>query len=456
MNCTKIGILIAGLATLVLSDSVGAQNSPESELRPIIMVSYPAIADKEAAQRLRSAYSYIDWPANCGGFFSDCYESDRTEEAFDRMLLKTGFYVEDLVHHLAQKYPDYRILVQPGRFACSQECTALTYTLPNNDIPAAVRIDFAAHSFPFPPKVSPSYASTHGKFFTPAFTLARPSDDGGSLKYIAVSSKLNFEPSVNLRGHPSIVGQMLGMASKGPKLKGRLIEISKDREEIEDSRWAMRIEQAQPGMIVDDQLSSKLEEALETIAQSDVQEWFENDFHRMRVAYKDTLDALPEENRTLALETIILTESDYIDAAASQPTMALRQSQFGESLRKILMAERELHKESRGSAWSGFLLGGLAGGLADSPAQAVLQNMQINMVASTAIDNLWVDFETTTSEVERDQIEVIVKIGDKSFAVKAKDTNELRTQLSQQLLSILGDPKSNSSDGLSEPSTPSD
>lgn len=441
----RIGLLLTLLAAVFIAPQHTAVGSDEpargipalgQDLRPIIVLSYPASLSPEAKRAIQPLYMDLNWPQRCGGLYGAIDNCERNKEALATALMKTAFYVGDFKCALETSFPEASVVLQPGMLDLSEDGD-LAYRIPNPELPASVRIDFLTHvSTRYLPN-KPSHSSTHGLFLAGvmAVKIEHPRYSG-TKGLVAVSDGVDLPPIGAKGRQPAVLLHMAARrdARKGESLRGAgFVTIPSKPVKLDEGSWSALVSGSSPCptqaafRTYIDSLRSAVAPALRL--EPAASEWLP-----LEQAYQPALTGWGDE-REAVLSEISWAEYQFTKQVSDDHAEALRSSDLFASLRESVVAERDYNKKASTLSWmSGLAMtaqgfANLANGVPVGPdgLVAVLAQQQ-------GLRELRAAFDENFDGVQVRQRTVSLRLGNRMLSITASSLQELRSKLREALI----------------------
>ena len=405
---------------------------PASESVPLVTLTFPATITPRAEAFLLEIFRELKWPEGCGGFMARC--SDNTNY-IDQIVAKTAYYVPDVYAALARELPANSVVIQPATLDVDG-AGHFSYRLLNGELPSATTIDFIAFVRPRFYPTAPSTAFTHGLYVLPVFVAAsqpRTSSKGGEL--FAISRGVS---PTDIAVRPSALAQLAATAEQKQSAPLSGVVTFEDKQlKITDAQWKhvespMRIPE-----FVADLMAGELKPFVAAVKSIDRRAVERSEIVRYASLYSDAVNKAGPVAWAI-LPEFISAEREFTNSDTLEGLKTLREGEFGQSVRKTLLAEREQNKSAGRTMWTNALSAGVGGYFAGKsgatgPSQ-IQQMMQAVMDQQEAMRRAGQAFSESVGGVSAAQRSVVIQMGERQETVIAGTIAELRQKFRQVLL----------------------
>jgi hypothetical protein len=392
---------------------------------PLVILSYPSALTPGANARVRRAY--IDNPI---GSLPNLTLSERPQ-AFDEALLKTNYHVHEFYRILSARLPPGSVVLQPA-FLDIRGSEA-SYMVPNEGIPAALRVDFMMYSHPrLYSNGRPWSPNSYARNLSPLMAI-RISAGVASESRSDIAGMDDLPPMPAARGRqPSILLQFLAVSKSGKsKQKSRDYKnIPVVEYHIPDDKWLSfldsGIDGVPPGHDLFSTYADIVVECLNTIET-------ETAVDGEKAAYYSLYDAnaASDSERSALLDQFIDAERQFVHEQGMLYSDNLYRGDFGSSMRERILAEVDTdEKAGRAdkmaalSMGAGMLLGGLTNGLAGAATGGGSLANGYSTLADIA--KISESFDSSFAEIGLRQKTVSVDLGNQERSIQAQTLDELR------------------------------
>lgn len=395
---------------------------------PLIALTYPADISQTADTYIRNIYTRSKWPSGCGGWMVTCADND---SAFDQALVRTAYIIPDVYHALNRSLPG-QVILQPATVDVDAAGN-LTYKLANPELPVAARVDFMAYVGPKVLGDSPSSSAfTHGVNVLPVF--AASVTHGRTQELIALSeglsSRIGDQPVSVLIQITKTVGAKLEKTAKN-------ISFSTNPWKITDEQWK-HVESDPKHEFLVGTIATALLPVTMKIKTIDRERAAKENLPTYRAVFGNELVKSGPVGEAL-LPSFIAAELDFMKQPTTEYLTNIRTGEFGESVRKTMLAERGFNKKAKTASWLGLLTAGLAGAASGAVGgSSVLMQSQRGLLSGlqqgSNLKQSQQQFSSGMASLAAEQRSVTVNVGSAAMRLSAGSIIQLRNGFRSILL----------------------
>ena len=429
--------VLAMFFALVCFSSAVATAAPQQNTVPaarpqgLIILSYPASVIPRAMPAVRAGFDQSKWPSGCANGYFGLIEvggCPTRETALEETLIKSAYYALDAYTALVQQFGRESVVLQPATLTVGRDAQ-LKYELTDPELPAAVRIDFAAVVSPRAEKSRPSWTSTHGNFFMPAYVIR---DGAGRL----IAASKGLEGLQDGTGQPSVLLRLRAIGLKLRVDEGKPYIIGTPQRAFDNKTWVAHTASTDgnpplaTGYIGQDLVKAA---AVMSAAAPGTMDSY-------AALFRDEIAKNPAAAQEL-LPEFVKAEAEFVSSGSVMGLESLRTGDFGASVRERLLAERKQNREvARASFFSGLLM--MSNAMSDyytKGTQPGLNAMAGRMEIDRKLDEMNQGFSQSFAGLAERQAKLSLRVGGELTSVQATTLAQLREQF-RQILQRAGAP----------------
>ena len=396
---------------------------------PLVTLTFPATITPRAEAKLLETFPKLKWPAGCGNFMAPCSDN---AHYLDQIVSKTAYLVPDVYAALARELPADSVVIQPATLDLD-EWGRFSYRPVNGELPSATTVDFIAFVAPRIYPTLPSSAQTHGLFVLPALVAsAPPPGNDGSGKLVAISQGL--WPS-NVAARPSALAQLaVSVGQKRTNPPQGVITLGGKQLKVSDAQWAHIASPESVPDFIAATMTAELRPFVAAVKAIDRQSLERAELARYASLYSEEVKKAGPIAWAL-LPEFLSAEREFTNGETLGVLKALRTGEFGLSVRKMLLAEREQNKNAGRARWAGALTAMAGGYLAGASGAASAPQMMMAVAQQQlAMRRAGEAFTASVSGVSAAQRSVVIQMGERQETVTARSISELRSRFRELLL----------------------
>ena len=405
-----------------------------SESVPLVTLTYPETITPRAEAQLLETFKKLKWPAGCGGFMTKCSDN---AHYLDQIIAKTTYFVPDVYAALTRELPANSVVIQPATLDLDGS-GRFTYRLLNAELPSATTLDFIAFVAPrINPKDGPSSsAHTHGLYVLPALVASQQSQTRSSDGELFAISQ-GISPS-GVGPRPSALAQLATMVGQKRTDPPQGVVVLDDKQlKIADAQWKHVETPLLVPALVAELMAGQLRPFVAAVKAMDRQAVERSQLTQYATLYSDAVTRAGPIAWAL-LPEFLAAEREFMNSDTLEGLKALREGEFGQSMRKMLLAERQQNKSVARSKWTSALTAGIGGAFAGASGALSAPQIGQMMVAviqqQAAIHRAGEAFSASVGGVSVAQRSVVIQMGERQETVTARTISELRQKFRELLL----------------------
>lgn len=420
------------IVTAPRSEPVVAPQDLASESVPLVTLTFPARITPRAEALLLETFRKLKWPAGCGAFMAPCSDN---ANYLDQIVAKTAYFVPDVYAALARELPANSVVIQPATLDVDR-AGRFTYHLPNSELPSATTVDFIAFVAPRVYPTGPSSAYTHGLYVLPALVASsQPQSRNDSGKLFAISRGIS--PS-DVGTNPSALVQLAATAEQKRSNPSTGVVTFGDKQlKITDAQWQHVESPVRIPEFVAALMAGELRPFVTAVKAIDRRSVERSQLARYAMLYSNEI-AKAGPLAWALLPEFLGAEREFTNTDTLEALQALRAGEFGQSVRKMLLAEREQNKSAGRSRWAGALTaaaGGYFAGASGATSAPQIQQLMMSIVEQqAAMRRAGEAFTASVGGVSAAQRSVVVNFGQRQETVSARNIPELRERFRALLI----------------------
>ncbi len=403
---------------------------------PLVTLTFPATITPRAEALLLETLRKNKWPSGCGVFWAQCSDN---ENYLDQIVAKTTYYVSDVYAALTRGLPPNSVVIQPATLDVDGS-GRFSYRLLDNELPSAITLDFIAFVAPRYYPTGPSTAYTNGLYVLPALVASsEPQSRNDSGQLFAISQGIS--PS-NVGAHPSVLAQLAATAEQKRTDPPKSVVMFDDNQlKITDTQWRHVESPIRIPEFAAELMAVELKPFVAAVNTVDRKAIERAQLARYASLYSDAMRTAGPIAWTL-LPEFISAEREFTNSSTLEDLKTLREGEFGQSFRKMLLAEREENKRAGRARVSGALTGMLGGYLAGRSGSSSMPEMiKSVMDQQAALSHAGEAFSASVGGVSVAQRSVVIQMGERQETVIAGTIAELREKFRQLLLAQAAAPQ---------------
>lgn len=395
---------------------------------PHVILSYPAIVTPKASEILREKYLSNPVPKKQRGV-------DSYGEAFEDSLSKTAFYVLDFYRALKASSPGISLVLQPATVDLD-DSGRLTYSVPAQGLPAAVRADFLAYAYPGQQSSGyPAGLHSMGGNVTPLISVASEGTEFAG----SAGTAIYMEPFKGVRAHseqPSVLLQIASLTQGRGKLAvpKNVSVLEPKRLKIPGAAWSRHLTAWGKGQTALGALFAPYTKAITgTLGSINQSQWQELALDRYLKAL-----AVPGISRSEGVDRLLQkfakAEAEWASRQSEQQLETLLRGAFGQSMRTRIEKEREYIAAANAASFAQGLMA-LSGAMSSMAAGTPIGlNQQVmSLLTDTSIDRMGDAHRQAFEGIAAEQQSVAIETAEGAQVVQAATLRELRDGFRQIL-----------------------